>query len=205
MKLAALFSFITFLALAPLAHAGPFDPQEPPRFQVARFNGNAVVDAIQCEMGLFARDTKRSRLDPSLRAQVAFTATDEVNRGWGISLGFLEALSKILQTPSLSYNSTETQKRNDIQKISFNLNEGNVGGCRKNRPPVYVYDCLIEKTELLKITGGIAHCDVTTSALGKFNASAKILVWYVNPGFSFDYDVKRTYFITSDSPIPKPG
>jgi hypothetical protein len=85
--------------------------------------------------------------------------------------------------------------------IDVDLLKGNYG-CRRSAPFVYVMSCLNENLETLRLSGSMS-CTSGAKAYGKFNAKAKVVVWYVEPEAEFSYDVTRSWSITISVPVPQ--
>lgn len=170
---------------------------------VQNFGANDVYRSIQCELGQFAAYAAKRKIpfNAALQAQYAYSGATEVSTKVSFSAELGIKIAQVLSGPGVSLSLQQITNRTITTSDNLNINGANIGKWCKGKVPVEVYSCLVETADNLNT--GHAKCASTVTAHGVLSANAKVIIWYINVGPGFDYDVKRTFTISIEAPPPK--
>jgi hypothetical protein len=136
-----------------------------------------------------------------LKAHIKYTLTEQKITKFSISAKLGAILKDILEGPGVEASHNRDVTDGDTTEDDFNVHDLNKGACFKNHPDVNVYKCLDgAKGRLRASKTAKVSCTHKVVVEGKFSASGKIIIWYINVGPSFESDEKLTFDITVDVP-----
>jgi hypothetical protein len=157
--------------------------------------GETVYKAIQCDVGRFAASGGKG-LDPKMKAHIKYTLTEEKVTKFSISAKLGEVLKGIVEGPGVEASHNRDVTDGDTTEDDFNVHELNKGACFKNHPDVNVFKCLDGAKSRLRSKAAKVTCTHKVVIEGKFSASGKVIIWFINVGPGFDADEKLTFDIS---------
>ena len=171
--------------------------------KLGNFGIHEVYRSIQCEIGQFGRYAAQNKVPmaSALQAQYAFTQSIDVSSKVSFNAELGIKIAQILSGPGVTLSLEQITNRTKTSSDSLNVNTDNVGKWCRGIVPVEVYSCLVDARD--NLLTGKAKCSSTVTAHGVLSANGKFIIWYINVGPGFDYDVKQTYTISIEAPPPK--
>jgi hypothetical protein len=171
----------------------------PQAVQLTDFTLNTVYRQVQCEIGRLAIDAKRYSLPADLKARFKYSASHSLSLKAGLSAELGIKIARILEGPGVSINWSSMNAAAETVQSDFNVFGANTQACSKGRrPPVNVYSCLSQKLDFIQ--RGLGNCFFISEAVGKLSANGKVIIWFVNVGPTFEWDVKKSYTVAVSAP-----
>ena len=177
--------------------------------QVSHFDTHTIYKSVQCEVGQFAYEIRKKKIDPSLLvAHVSWSGeTQKINKGdigasWNWPWG---------PAPSVDAAIQRSLDETLAAESDFRIHPDNRQACLKSKAPVHVKSCLLNNIDLFLnnqpaglpplASPGNFSCKTTSVANTKLSASGKFSVWVFSIGPSAEYDYSRTFTLTIAAPV----
>jgi len=170
----------------------------PQAVQLTDFTPSTIYRQVECEIGRLAIDAKGYSLPADLKARFRYSASHSLSLKAGLSAELGIKIARILEGPGASINWSSMNAAAETVQSDFNV-FGAKQACRKgNQPPVNVSWCLSQKLDFIQM--GLGNCLFISEAVGKLSANGKVIIWFVNVGPTFEWDVKKSYTVAVSAP-----
>lgn len=157
---------------------------------LSRFDVNTVLAAAQCELGIYAKQTRYSASTPDRwKARVIVEGkeirTQEYRGG----------------IPIIGGGYTQTITNRWKRTAPRNIHPDNTEACARNRPSLGLTSCLMSQTPALRSTSDYAECETTVSAVGNGRLGGAI-EWIMKVELSAAASLQRQFTVTILAPPP---